>query len=369
METKRLIFEKSEFRNLSQLEKIEEKLAEAGELIRKGEVVAFPTETVYGLGANALDAGACRKIFAIKGRPQDNPLIVHVSSSLEAEIVAADWPEQAYTCARAFWPGPLTMVLPKSAGVPDVISAGLQTIAVRMPSHPIALALIRVSGCPIAAPSANISGKPSPTNGRHVWRDLNGRIPLIIDGGQSQVGLESTVLDLSTDIPTILRPGGVTKEDLEHVLGRIELDKALYEEKENLNPRSPGMKYRHYAPEGIVEIVSEVPQKAAAKISEEVLKYKESDRRIGVLCLEETSQELRDELKQDIDLLYILGSGANLHDAAARLFEGLRLCDENRIEKILVQAMSSQGIGLAFMNRLQKAAGVKTGTEESSRLK
>ncbi len=337
----------------------EQALNEGAALLRQGEVVAFPTETVYGLGANALNSSACAKIFVIKGRPADNPLIVHVASVEGARKAVREWPKEADICASEFWPGPLTLVLPKADSVPEIVSGGLQTVAVRIPSHPLALDLIARSRCPIAAPSANISGKPSPTEAEHVWHDLRGKIPLLIDGGKCKVGLESTVLDLTGEIPLILRPGGVTREQLKAVLGKVNVDNGVNNEAKGLfQPKSPGMKYRHYAPQAeIILICGEIEEKAeqfARKLSN-----KKPGKRIALLCLEETASILSEDTMALADLVFILGSGQKPTEAASRLFEGLRLCDQESIEIILAEGMLEQGIWLAFMNRLQKAAGKK----------
>lgn len=356
-------------------------LREAGELLRQGEVVAFPTETVYGLGANALDSAACKKIYAVKGRPADNPLIVHIASFEEVKDIVRIWPETAEICARKFWPGPLTIVLPKKGIIPDIVSGGLDTVAVRMPSHPVALALIKAAGCPLAAPSANISGKPSPTNADHVWQDLNGKIPMLIDAGASTVGLESTVLDLTGGNPVILRPGGITREQLEAVLGRVDLDRGVSgsyggssDRKEEgcpgnqedtndtedavVKPRSPGMKYRHYAPEGEVVLIGGTISEKIDKIFD-FLQNKKDKTKTALLCLEETASALPADIIMKVDLLFILGSKDNLESVASRLFEGLRCCDKQRTEVILAEEIPEEGIGLAFMNRLRKAAGKK----------
>jgi L-threonylcarbamoyladenylate synthase len=327
-------------------------LAEAAALLRSGEVVAFPTETVYGLGANALDAQACAKIFEIKGRPPDNPLIVHVSNRDIADSVVASWNEAAEICMRTFWPGPLTLVLPKKALVPAVVTAGLETVAIRMPKHPVALALIELTGLPIAAPSANISGKPSPTSGEHVWQDLQGRIKMIIDAGCCQVGLESTVLDLSAGIPTILRPGGVTREELQKVLGRVEIDRPS----PGQAPRAPGMKYRHYAPNGELYLFLGPKERVLARILAEILEARGRSQKVAVLCTAESAPALE---HGQPDLLFVLGSQYQPEEVAANLFQGLRLCDEKGMEVILAEGVEESGLGLAIMNRLQKAAGQK----------
>ncbi|NLI91097.1 MAG: threonylcarbamoyl-AMP synthase [Peptococcaceae bacterium] len=336
---------------------IEDGLDEAVKLLRQGEVVAFPTETVYGLGANALDSKACQKIFTIKGRPADNPLIVHIASVADAQKIVLEWTDAAKACAEAFWPGPLTLVLPKSEIVPDIVSAGLNTVAVRMPAHPAALELIRTAGVPLAAPSANISGKPSPTEGKHVWQDLKGRIPLVIDAGKCSVGLESTVLDLSGKIPVILRPGGVTREQLRAVLGKVEIELGVEDGREVLGqPRSPGMKYRHYAPDGEMILLKSQDQKKAEKIAEWV-SHKKSGDKIALLCMEETVAMLSVQELDQIDFLFVLGSVQRPQEAASHLFGALRKCDEEKINCILAEELPEEGIGLAFMNRLKKAAG------------
>lgn len=363
METKRIDvaieYEGSSLREIA----LEEALREGANLLRQGEVVAFPTETVYGLGADALNGEACKEIFAIKGRPADNPLIVHVTSIEEAKKIVREWPVEAEICAREFWPGPLTLVLPKTEIVPAIVSGDLDTVAVRMPSHPVALALIARAGLPLAAPSANTSGKPSPTDGRHVWQDLQGKIPLLIDAGKCTVGLESTVLDLSGEIPVILRPGGVTLEQLTNVLGRVEIDNGVKGEIETSSPpRSPGMKYRHYAPRGEIFLISGNYQEKVEEL-DRLLSGKEFGEKVALICLEETVASLRADTLAKADLIFILGSGAKPGEAAGRLFEGLRLCDEENIDTILAEDMPEKGIGLAFMNRLKKAAGKNNFTE------
>ncbi|RNC28896.1 MAG: Threonylcarbamoyl-AMP synthase [Candidatus Dichloromethanomonas elyunquensis] len=336
---------------------IEEGLSDAVQLLRQGEVVAFPTETVYGLGANALDPKACKKIFKIKGRPADNPLIVHIASVKDAKKIVREWTDAAKMCAEAFWPGPLTLVLPKSRIIPDIVSAGLNTVAVRMPAHPAALELIRAAGVPLAAPSANISGKPSPTEGKHVRQDLKGRIPLVIDAGKCSIGLESTVLDLSGKTPVILRPGGVTKEQLETVLGTVEIEREMGESREAFIPsKSPGMKYRHYAPNGEIILIKSADHKKAEKIAGWVAQ-KKSGNKMALICMEETKGLLSTNDLEGIDFLFVLGSVNRPQEAASHLFEALRSCDEEKINFILAEEMPEEGIGLAFMNRLRKAAG------------
>lgn len=325
-------------------------IEEAAALIRNGQLVAFPTETVYGLGANALNPRACAEIFKVKGRPQDNPLIVHVANLDMVKPLVNGWSERAERCARAFWPGPLTLVLPKAGIIPDTVSAGLDSVGIRMPNNPVALALIEKAGVPIAAPSANLSGKPSPTNGIHVWKDLKERIPLILDGGVCDVGVESTVLDLTGEIPSILRPGGVTREKLEEVLGKVSIDHPSGDQP----PKAPGMKYRHYAPKGELFLLIGEREKVLTRITEEILKAHRRLKKVGVLCTLESASHLHN---QRPELLFVLGSEERPEEVASSLYEGLRLCDEQGIDTILAEGVSQNGIGFAIMNRLEKASG------------
>ncbi|MDO0822005.1 L-threonylcarbamoyladenylate synthase [Desulfosporosinus nitroreducens] len=330
-----------------------ELINEGAEWLKAGELVAFPTETVYGLGANALDASACAKIFEAKGRPQDNPLIVHVCNRVMANNLVESWTSEAELCVQHFWPGPLTLILPKTALVPDIVTAGLVNVAIRMPSHPVALRLIEDAGFPIAAPSANLSGKPSPTRGSHVWRDMKGKIPLILDAGACEVGLESTVLDVSGGVPTILRPGGITKEQLEEVLGEVRADTPS----ENQAPKAPGMKYRHYAPQGELLLVSGLRDRVVQRMGQEILRGQARLKKVGVLCTLESASLLHNWFP---DLLFVLGSKDRPQEVASNIFEGLRLCDERRMDLILVEGIEEAGLGSAVMNRLEKAAGKRT---------
>ena len=325
---------------------------EAAELLRSGEVVAFPTETVYGLGANALDAEACSEIFRVKGRPQDNPLIVHIANRAMADTIIESWNEAAEICMQTFWPGPLTLVLPKKALIPEIVTGGLETVAIRMPNHRVALALIERTGLPLAAPSANLSGKPSPTCGTHVWQDLKGRIKLILDAGNCNVGLESTVLDLSGKIPTILRPGGISKENLEKVLGQVEIDQPS----KNEVPKAPGMKYRHYAPRGEMLLILGPRERVVSRMSLETQKAHRNLKKVGILCTLESAPQLHN---QQPDLLFVMGSQSRSEEVATHLFSGLRLCDEQGIDVILAEGIEEGGLGSAIMNRLEKAAGQK----------
>jgi len=330
-----------------------ELINEGAEWLKAGELVAFPTETVYGLGANALDASACAKIFEAKGRPQDNPLIVHVCNLAMANYLVSHWTSAAELCVQHFWPGPLTLILPKTTLVPDIVTAGLANVAIRMPNHPVALRLIEEAGFPVAAPSANLSGKPSPTRGSHVWRDMKGKIPLILDAGACEVGLESTVIDVSGGVPTILRPGGITKEQLQEVLGEVRLDSPS----ENNPPKAPGMKYRHYAPQGELLLVSGLRERVVQRMGQEILRGHARFKKVGVLCTLESASFLHNRLP---DLLFVLGSKDRPQEVASNIFEGLRLCDERRMDLILVEGIEEGGLGSAVMNRLEKAAGKRT---------
>jgi len=329
-----------------------EGLAEAAHVLRSGGLVAFPTETVYGLGANALDPEAVTKIFRAKGRPADNPLIVHIAEISQVEDLSDDITVPARRVMEAFWPGPLTVVLPKKPGVPGEVTAGLETVAVRMPDHPVARELIRLAGVPVAAPSANRSGRPSPTTAQHVRNDLEGRIDVIVDGGACRVGLESTVLDLTSEPPVILRPGGVTREEIEGVIGHVEIDPALWELHDCRTPRSPGMKYAHYSPKAeVVVVAGDDYGKIFAKVSELILKYRSSDKKVGVLASLETGRGY------SADAVFPVGSRANLATVAQNLFYGLRFLDDEEVDLIIAEGYPEEGIGLAIMNRLRKAAG------------
>ncbi|SMC00113.1 translation factor SUA5 [Thermanaeromonas toyohensis ToBE] len=332
------------------------KIRLAARILQRGGVVAFPTETVYGLGANALDSRAVKRIFWAKGRPQDNPLIVHVANLPMLQALTTHLPPQALLLIQRFWPGPLTLVLPKSEVVPPEVTAGLNTIAIRMPAHPVALALIKAARLPVAAPSANLSGRPSPTTGHHVLRDLRGKIDAVVDGGPTYVGVESTVLDLTSPVPTILRPGGITKEQLEEVLGEVAVDPAVLGEGMS-RPKAPGMKYTHYAPEGEVYLVAGDLPRMVRRIREMVETFKRKGLRVAVLATVETASSYLKEPRPDY--LEVLGSREDLSQIAARLFAALRNCDRQRAEVILVETFPEEGLGLAIMNRLRKAAGYR----------
>lgn len=326
-------------------------LAQAASVLRTGGLVAFPTETVYGLGANALDGAAVGRIFAAKGRPSDNPLIVHIADRAAVEQVASVIPPKAARLMKRFWPGPLTLVLPKTDGVPDAVTAGLETVAVRMPDHPVAIALIAAAGVPVAAPSANTSGRPSPTRAEHVLDDLSGKLDIVINGGETGVGLESTVLDLTVEPPVILRPGGVTAEQLQEAIGPVVLDPAVQGEEGKAAPRSPGVKYAHYAPRAQVLVVEGDVLDMQAKIQDLADEFTREGRRVGIMC----GVESRGFYQAPIILEY--GSRENLASVASDLFSTLRAFERHEVDVILAEGVSTAGIGLAIMNRLRKAAG------------
>ncbi|NLO99921.1 MAG: threonylcarbamoyl-AMP synthase [Clostridiaceae bacterium] len=330
----------------------DEAFSDAAKALREGMLVAFPTETVYGLGADALNPEAVNKIYEAKGRPSDNPLIVHIAEVSKLNELVAEIPEAATLLIEAFWPGPLTMVFKKSNLVPDIITAGLDTVAVRMPDSLIAQKLIREAGVPIAAPSANISGRPSPTTSKHVIEDLKGRIEYIIDGGSCQVGVESTVLDVTTDIPIILRPGGITLEMLEKVLGIVYTDPAL-EIKGNIKPRSPGMKYRHYSPKAEMFLISGVPGLVVKKINKLAKESSERGLRVGVLSSFENAHKYKAEV------IVNAGSVKHADNIAAQLYDSLRTFDEKKVDIIYSEIFEEKGIGRAIMNRLRKASSGK----------
>ena len=327
-----------------------EVILKAADILRNGGLVAFPTETVYGLGGNALDAKASEKIYAAKGRPSDNLLIVHISRVEDLYELSPDVSPSALKLAKAFWPGPLTMILPKLPCVPDSITGGLPSVAIRMPSHPIALELIRESGIYVAAPSANLSGRPSPTTAEHVANDLAGRIDMIIDGGPANVGLESTIVDLTEDTPTILRPGFITLEDIKKVLGSAEMDKALMSGiKENAVPKAPGMKYRHYAPKGDLTIVLGDDENVSRKINELVAQKEGSGSKVAVMAKAENV------CRYSCKVIKNLGD-SDAEYAAHTLYSYLREFDDMGIEYIYSEGFDEDKLGQALMNRLMKAA-------------
>ena len=368
-----------------------EGISEAAEILKQGGLVAFPTETVYGLGGNGLDKEAAKKIYAAKGRPSDNPLILHVSSIEEVYPLVKALPEKAKKLMEAFWPGPLTLVLPKSDIVPKESTGGLETVALRSPENALTLDLIRACGFPIAGPSANLSGRPSPTEASHVFEDLGGRIEGILEDGAVGIGVESTIVDLSEDCPTLLRPGAITPEELEELLGeKIAIDPTLLGKgmTEGFTPKAPGMKYRHYAPKaemllfkkkeedetrlGQEEIakfilsygekeLSDCPEQEVKKsVSKAILSYGEKElsvspeKRIWILCGEDTAFLYEGDGRFTVQ---ILGKREEPLSMTHNLFRLLRKADEEGVELILGECYSEEGVGFALMNRLKKAAG------------
>ena len=329
-----------------------EKVQTAAEFIKKGGLVAFPTETVYGLGADALNANAILALFEAKKRPLDNPPIVHVENINDVYKLAKHVPPKAEKLMHEFWPGPLTLVFKHSDTVPKVTVAGLDTIAIRMPQHNVALALIKASSCPIAAPSANLAGKPSPTSAKHVFDDLDGRIDAILDGGSTRIGVESTVLDMSVNPPMVLRPGGTPFEALKETLGDVKLHPFVVAE-EDLPvgaARSPGMRHRHYAPNAKVILVEGSVPAVTAKVKELTASYRLEACKVGVLATDETAAQYR------ADVVKSLGSRFNLAVIAQNLFRLLREFDVEGVDVIVAEGVPADGLGLAVMNRLRKAS-------------
>lgn len=327
-------------------------IARAGEILKRGGLVAFPTETVYGLGGDALNPDSSKKIYAAKGRPSDNPLIVHIAQFDDIYKIVGEVPEGVYKLAESFWPGPLTIILPKSEVVPLETTGGLDTVAVRFPSDVIARELIAAGGGYVAAPSANISGRPSPTEAKYVIEDMDGRIDVIIDGGMNEIGLESTIVDMTIDPPQVLRPGFITNEMLSDVLGKnVETDKALISADSGIKPRAPGMKYRHYAPKGMLSIVEGSRDAVIAEINARLREDKRAGKKTGVV----TSEENRKAYAADV--VRVSGKAGDSTAAAHNLYSILRSFDDEGVDSIYSESFSSDGFGAALMNRLLKAAG------------
>lgn len=331
----------------------ENAIKEAGQVIRDGGLVAFPTETVYGLGGDALSPDSSRKIYAAKGRPSDNPLIVHICRVEDMEKIVRSVPKQAYVLAQHFWPGPLTMIMQKSDIVPKETTGGLDTVAVRLPDHEVALAFIREAGGFVAAPSANVSGRPSPTLAKYVYEDMNGKIEMLLDGGQVGIGVESTIIDLTEEIPVILRPGHVTAEMLSEVLGEVCLDPTMLDVSASQAPKAPGMKYRHYAPKGELTIVTGNQEAVNATIQRFLERDAAQGKKTGVIV----SREEKNLYKADS--VKVTGDREDMAAVARNLFRILREFDDEQIECMYVQAFGKEGIGQAVMNRMLKAAGHK----------
>lgn len=379
-------------------------IEEAARILKAGGLVAFPTETVYGLGGNGLDKEAARKIYAAKGRPSDNPLILHVSKMEEVYLLVESVPEKAKRLMESFWPGPLTLILKKSKIVPLESTGGLDTVAIRCPDNALTLELIERAGLPVAGPSANLSGSPSPTEASHVYHDLSGRIEGILDDGAVGIGVESTILDMSTDRPTLLRPGAITLEDLTEVLGeKPEIDPTLLGKKmeDGFIPKAPGMKYRHYAPKAEMVLFCSLEEKESKekepkekepkkkesedktsgkrgtedrisegkeyeyKVSKRIEEYLEEEgkgfprEKIAILCAEETKHFYQEMAEKEGIILKVLGRRNEPLSMTHNLFRILRECDAEGIELILSEGYSEKGIGFALMNRMKKAAGQK----------
>ncbi len=330
----------------------DEELQEAAQILRDGGLVAFPTETVYGLGANALEAEASAKIYAAKGRPSDNPLIAHISCLDELTPLVSGISEAGRKLAETYWPGPLTLVFPKSDKVPYGTTGGLDTVAVRMPSDPVANRLIALAGVPIAAPSANTSGRPSPTLAEHVYQDMNGKIEMIIDGGAVGIGVESTIVDVSGEVPMLLRPGAITMEMLQETVGYVAMDPAIQGPlSADIRPKAPGMKYRHYAPKASLTLVEGEENAVVNEINSLVKEHMEAGERVGIICTEET----RERYQQGI--LRCVGEREHEETIAHNLFAVLREFDDLQVDCIYSESFARDNLGQAIMNRLMKAAG------------
>lgn len=326
-------------------------ISRAGGILKEGGLVAFPTETVYGLGGNALDAAASEKIYAAKGRPSDNPLIVHIARMEDLEKIVTEVPKKAKILAEACWPGPLTMILPKSEEVPYETTGGLDSVAVRYPSHPVAQALILAAGGYVAAPSANTSGRPSPTTAAHVQEDLTGAVDMILDGGQVGIGIESTIVDFTEEIPTVLRPGYISLEKLKELLGEVKMDKGLLRADASQRPKAPGMKYRHYAPKAELTIVEGSTEYVVAYINQKAKEASKRGRQIGIIGTEETLPYYSS------GVVRCIGSRKKEEGIALHLYEVLRDFDQCEVEAIYSESFDTPKMGQAIMNRLLKAAG------------
>jgi L-threonylcarbamoyladenylate synthase len=327
-----------------------EEIKKQAKLLREGKTVIFPTETVYGLGANALDENAVKKIYEAKGRPSDNPLIVHINDKEEVYKLAKDISKDAEIVMDKFWPGPLTIILNKKDIVPNRTSGGLDTVAIRMPSNKIAQMIIKEAKIPIAAPSANISGRPSPTKEKHVYEEMNGRVSGIILGGDCDFGLESTVLDMTSNEAMILRPGSITKDDLEKVLKKVTIDPSLEKKEDNIKAKAPGMKYTHYSPDADVYIVSGENEKVIEKINCLINENNKKGLKTGVMCIDKNFNKYN---------AYTISLGNTLEEVGHNLFNVLREMDEKKIDVVYSEEFENKGVGQAIMNRLNKSAGYK----------
>ena len=349
METKVVIIDRALIRD--------DQLLEGAAILRKGGLVAFPTETVYGLGANALDPEAAKKIYAAKGRPSDNPLIAHIGQRSDLEVLVKEIPEAGRKLMKAYWPGPLTLIFPKSSAVPYETTGGLDTVAVRMPSDLVAKRLIELAGVPVAAPSANTSGRPSPTTADHVYEDMNGRIEMIVDGGPVGIGVESTIVDVTGSVPMLLRPGAVTLEMLCDTVGQVAVDPAVAKPMSaEIKPKAPGMKYRHYAPKAELMLVEGKEQSVSDKVVDVItnmaLEKRAQGHEVGIICTDETYDRYPEEVR-----IRSLGQRSKEETIARNLFGVLREFDSLGVEYIYSESFSNEHLGQAIMNRLTKAAG------------
>ena len=349
--SKKEIYMKTEIVKIDEEQIDQEAIARAGEILKRGGLVAFPTETVYGLGGDALNENSSRLIYAAKGRPSDNPLIVHITNMEALKKIVTEIPPAARKLAERYWPGPLTMIFHKSSAVPLATTGGLDTVAVRMPSHKTARAMIDAAGGYIAAPSANRSGRPSPTVARYVIEDLDGLVDMIIDGGEVNIGLESTIIDLTGEGPMILRPGYVTQDMLTETLGLVDVDRTILDANSRQAPKAPGMKYRHYAPRGNLSIVEGEPERVVSYINERISALQKEGRKTGVIATDETVARYHgDDIKS-------VGSRRDEEVIARHLFRILREFDDDNVEVMFTESFETAGIGQAIMNRLLKAAG------------
>lgn len=339
------------YRKIGIGEEDEESIRLAGEILRTGGLVAFPTETVYGLGGDALNPASSKKIYAAKGRPSDNPLIVHICRFEDVAVIAEDVDGRAKLLADAFWPGPLTIILPKKENVPMETTGGLQTVAIRFPSDPIAQQMIAAAGGFVAAPSANLSGRPSPTSAQYVYEDMNGRIDMILDGGDVGIGLESTIVDLTGPEAMILRPGYVTAAMLADVLGHVDQDRTMLDPTCTDRPKAPGMRYRHYAPKGELTIVDGEQEQVTAVINRLCEQARAEGKKTGVIAVDETAENY------SADLVKCVGSRDDEEAIAHSLYRILREFDDENVEVMYSESFYSDGMGQAIMNRLLKAAG------------
>ena len=326
-------------------------MKQAGEILKSGGLVAFPTETVYGLGGDGLNGASSGKIYEAKGRPSDNPLIIHIADMESLDRITECIPEKARKLAEEFWPGPLTMIFKKSEEVPVETTGGLDSVAVRMPNHPVALALIRFGGGYVAAPSANLSGRPSPTKASHVEEDLSGRIDMILDGGEVGIGLESTIVDFTEEIPVILRPGYINQQMIEKVIGTVRMDKGLSGENKDIKPKAPGMKYRHYAPKASLTIVDGSPEKVLETINEKSRALQKEGKKVGIIATDETRNSYNAQVIKSI------GARNDEQSIALHLFDTLREFDKDEVDYIFSESFDTPFMGQAIMNRLLKAAG------------